>query len=188
MLKNSFSPSLCIECMTSPPADTFFNTRTVTLPNPLYMCSWIKILFVDTHTHTHTLATGCKTSTPPLVLMAFRLCSDCTQIKRIYQLEARLQTDCTLEWGGSDTVLLSWHRAACINQRKRRWAEQRRWTERRARSGWEKGKKASEGHEVETSPGNGSQSGTTKGQKSFFLLQWVSASEPCVRVTSVHVL
>lgn len=160
MLKNSFSPSLCIECMTSPPADTFFNTRTVTLPNPLYMCSWIKILFVDTHTHTHTLATGCKTSTPPLVLMAFRLCSDCTQIKRIYQLEARLQTDCTLEWGGSDTVLLSWHRAACINQRKRRWAEQRRWTERRARSGWEKGKKASEGHEVETSPGNGSRSGT----------------------------
>lgn len=35
---------------------------------------------------------------------------------------------------------------------------------------------------------NGSRSGTTKGQKSFFLLQWVSASEPCVRVTSVHVL
>lgn len=46
------------------------------------------------------------------------------------------QTRCTLKWGGGDMVLLSWQRAACINQREHRWAEQRRtWVV------WKKGKK-----------------------------------------------
>ncbi len=72
--------------------------------------------------------------------MGFRLCSDCTQIKWIYQLEANLQTHCTLERGGSDMVLLSWHRPACIKEGKHHWAD------RKAQNGWSKVKSVRRTH------------------------------------------
>lgn len=42
---------------------------------------------------------------------------------------------CTLDGGGSDMVLLSWHRTICMNQRKHCSVEERRWMERKMCSG-----------------------------------------------------
>lgn len=42
---------------------------------------------------------------------------------------------CTLDWGGSDMVLLSWHRTICINQRMYCSVQERRQMERKIFSG-----------------------------------------------------